>query len=697
MRSDYTSEILEGLPLIIPKHRRTGIFRLLPMTPETRDLLGKPRYTYDQEKITPYSYSVILDEIGVKVDFSPSRQSALYTLKFQPNDTPYIALKADYGMLKMEGNRVVSGFGANKRPSDYFQYENQANYYIYMEFDREPAGIEIKDGTALVKFKPSATPVGIRYGISLISTEQAAKNLKREITDFDTEKLADAGRKLWNSTLGKIEVEGNENDKIIFYTALYRTCERMINISEDGKYYSAFDEQVHDDNGIPFYTDDWVWDTYLATHPLWVLLDSSMQVHKLNSYIRMYEQSGAMPTFPTPTGDDANMFGYHPAGMFWDAYAKGLRNFDLEKAYEGVRKMALYETLLPWKKEPLSELDLFFQKNGYFPALHPGEPEKYDAVNAWEKRQSVAITLAAAYDDWCLAQMAQELNKTEDYEFFMKRSLNYRNLFNPATGFFHPKDEKGNFIEPFDYTFSGGQGARDYYCENNGWTFRWGVQHNIPDLISLMGGREKFVSALDSTFTAPLGTSKYEFYRQLPDHTGNTGQFSMGNEPSFHIPYLYNYAGQPWKTQKHIRSVLKQWFRNDLMGIPGDEDGGGMSAFVVFSMMGFYPVTPGVPVYDVGSPVFPHVKISLGGGKYFEIEAVNASDENKYIHSATLNGKPLNTARFPHDDIANGGKLVMVMGELPNPGWGAQETMFPAFATADGSEGVFIFGDEVSD
>lgn len=221
-----------------------------------------------------------------------------------------------------------------------------------------------------------------------------------------------------------------------------------------------------------------------------------------------------------------------------------------------------------------------------------------------------------------------------------------------------------------DYRYDGGLGARDYYDENNGYIYRWDVQHNIGDLISMIGGDKVFTSALDSMFNEPLGMSKWSFYSFLPDHTGNVGMFSMANEPSLHIPYLYNYAGQPWKTQKRIRTLLNQWFRNDLMGVPGDEDGGGMSAFVVFSQMGFYPVTPGSPTYNIGSPVFTDVKVDLGNGNTFEIKANNASEENKYVQSAKLNGEVLNQPWFRHSDIAQGGLLELEMGPRANKAWG---------------------------
>ena len=360
----------------------------------------------------------------------------------------------------------------------------------------------------------------------------------------------------------------------------------------------------------------------------------------------------------------------HAVATVIDAWRKGVRGFDLEKAYEAARKGIEEKTLIPWSAAPSGWLDEFYKEHGYIPALKPGEKETVADVSPWEKRQPVAVTLGTAYDEWCLSQIAAELGKEEDAEYFLARSYNYRNLFNPETRFFHPKDKDGKFIEGVDYRYSGGLGARDYYDENNGYVYRWDVQHNIGDLVSLIGGNEVFTAALASMFDTPLGMSKWQFYSFLPDHTGNVGMFSMANEPSLHIPYLYNYAGQPWKTQKRIRVLLDQWFRNDLMGVPGDEDGGGMSAFVVFSMMGFYPVTPGSPTYNIGSPVFSDVKIDLGDGNVFEIVADGATHDNKYVQSATLNGEELSGPWFDHSRITAGGVLSLKMGPKANKKWG---------------------------
>jgi len=671
-RADYTSDQIAGLPVAVTSHRGSSAFNISPVNGTESPAQTIVKYSYDKERISPYRYSVYLDEENIQVDFAPSHQSGIYSFSFEKDKRNRLIINTRNGQLENDkkgitGYQIING--------------NSTKIYAYFETEQTPVSVEKSTATAgrndsyVLTF--DSKQINLRYGISFISSEQAKKNLRREINTYSVDEIAKAGREIWNKELGKIEVEGgSDNQKAVFYTSLYRTCERMVNISEDGRYYSAFDQQVHSDEGKPFYIDDWIWDTYRAVHPLRVLITADREVDMIISYIRMAQQSpdGWMPTFPEITGDAHAMNGNHAVAAIWDAYCKGLRGFDLEAAYKSCKSSLTQKSLLPWVKIPNTELDVFYHDKGYFPALKPGEKEYVSQVTAWEKRQPVAVTLAASYDFWCLSQIAKELGKKDDYAYFLKGSYNYRNLYNAETGFFHPKDIDGNFIQPFDYTFSGGQGARDYYDENNGWIYRWDVPHNPADLIRLMGSPEKFAENLDQTFREPLGKSKFEFFAQLPDHTGNVGQFSMANEPSLHIPYLYNYAGQPWKTQKRVRSLLKQWFRNDIMGVPGDEDGGGMSAFVVFSSMGFYPVTPGSPTYNIGSPIFNRIKIHLSAGKIFEIEAQNCSDENIYIQSATLNGDKWNKPWFSHSDIINGGKLILIMGDKANRNWGTQSS-----------------------
>jgi len=676
-RGDYTSDRLFGLPLIVTSHRGRSAFNLSPMVKLPSGLRPVQLYSYDQEEIHPYAYSVLLDQENIQVDYALSHQSGMYTFTFPGTSTKYLQFNSQEGKLQWDGQGL----------SGMQDIGNGTHVYIYAVPESKPVAVKRLQGQQLenatdaagknsclvLEFNQAGASLRMKYGVSFIDAAQAKANLKREISDFDQKKLAEKGRKIWNDALGKIAVEGdNESNKHVFYTSLYRTYERPVNISEDGRYYSAFDGKVHQDEGKPFFTDDWIWDSYRAHHPLRVLLDPTTESMILNSFVRMSEQMEQpwLPTFPEITGDSRRMNSNHGVATLLDAYRKGVRNFDIKKAYLAAKGAITEKTLAPWSGKAAGKLDEFFKEKGYIPALYPGEKETIPEVNSFERRQPVAVTLGTSYDLWCLAQLAQELGIQSDYDLFMKQSFNYRNLFNEQTKFFHPKDDKGNFIMPFDYVFSGGQGAREYYGENNAWIYRWDVQHNIPDLIKLMGGNELFVKYLDEMFQQPLGRSKFDFYAQLPDHTGNVGQFSMANEPALHIPYLYNYAGQPWMTQKRIHKLIGEWFRNDLMGVPGDEDGGGMSAFVVFSQMGFYPVTPGLTSYSIGSPFFQKVSIKLPNGKSFVIIGKNASAKNKYIQSAKLNGQPLNVPQLTHADVLKGGTLEFVMGDRANRNWG---------------------------
>ncbi len=676
-RGDFTGDRLRGLPLVVTSHRGSSAFNLSPFQGDAEDLASVISYSYDREEIKPYSYSVYLDEQQIEVAFAPSHQSALYQLDFEQDKSTFIVVNSRNGSLKWNGEAL----------SGHQSIGNGTNVYIYMEPELAPSHtailengqlidgtvVEGRDASIVLQYAPDTKQLRLKYGISFIDAEQAQRNLHREVKDYDLVALKEAGLKVWNDALGKIEVSGGAADDLaVFYTSLYRTFERPVNISEDGRYFSAFDGRVHEDNGIPFYTDDWIWDSYRAHHPLNVLIDAEKEQHILHSFVTMAGQMENfwLPTFPEINGDSRRMNSNHGVATLLDAYVKGLDGFDLEKAYEAAKLAITEKTLAPWSGAPAGQLDAFFKEHGYIPALREGEQETIREVNHFERRQPVAVTLGTAYDMWCLAQLAKALGKDAEHEYFTEQSFNYRNLFHPETHFFHPKDANGNFIEPFDYVFSGGQGARGYYGENNAWIYRWDVQHNIPDLIQLMGGNDAFIKNLDDMFNQPLGKSKHEFYAQLPDHTGNVGQFSMANEPSLHIPYLYNYVGQPWKTQKRIRTLLKQWFRNDVMGVPGDEDGGGMSAFVVFSKLGFYPVTPGSPIYSIGSPVFKRSRVNLPNGKVFEVIAPQASETNKYIQRAKLNGEELNTPWLTHEIIVNGGTLELDMGDKPNRSWG---------------------------
>jgi predicted alpha-1,2-mannosidase len=662
----YLSDRIFGFALNMPAYRMGHVTELMPTTGKL--VLDRNKnaawYDHDQEEVHPWYHKVQLEDSNIDADWTTTERTVIYRFKFTIQDSCNIIFRsAQNASFKVTGNNIIDGWEEFEKTRQYFHAE------FSQPFDQSgtfPSGL-------FVTFSTLEKPVEVRIGISYIDELQAAANLQKETSNKSFESIKEEGHQIWANELGKIKVEGGtERQKRIFYTSLYRANERMVNISEYGRYYSGYDGKVHEDEGRPFYVDDWLWDTYRSLHPLMLILNPGQQADMVESYIRMYEQSGWMPGFPQFYGDFPAMIGFHSAALVWDTYQKGVTDFDIEKAYEGLKKNAMQATMLPWRIGPQCSLDSFYIKNGWYPALPEESTETVKMVDGFEKRQAVALTLEHSYDDWCLAQLAKALGKDDDYDYFLKRSKNYRNVFNPGTGFFAPKMANGKWVEPFDPQLSGGTGSRSYFAENNAWTWNFSVQQDIPDLIHLLGGKEAFVKRLDALFNEPTHISKWQFMGKFPDATGLNGMFVAGNEPSFHIPYLYNYAGQPWKTQRRIREIMDMWFDDRPPGIPGDEDGGALCSWYVFSAMGFFPVTPGSGMYAIGSPFFSSIRIQIPNGETFTVTAKNCSKKNKYIQSATLNGKELNTPFIRHTDIIQGGKLQLVMGDRPNKAWGTE-------------------------
>lgn len=678
MRGEYSDNVINGLPVTITGHRGGSAFSICPWNdPESLD--GDMVWHYENEKVKPYRYDVYLDDTRTEVHYAPARRSAVYTLDFLSDGPHYIVVKTGDGKLSVDNDGIVKGSCTLK---------GDTRIYLYMKPGQKPSEVmTLSGGKVAIRF--DADEIDLRYGVSFIDEQQAMANLEEEVAGMTVDQVAEAGRDIWNDTLSKIRVKGGtEDQKTVFYTSLYRIYERPVDISEGGRYYSAYDGRVHEDGGRPMYLDDWYWDTFRAAHPLRTIIDPRMEMDMVNSSIVAASQSeyGWMPMFPTVTGDLHSMNCNHGVVAVADCIAKGLTDFDADLAYEVCKGALTEKSLAPWTLLPAQRLDRFYSEHGYYPALSEGAEETEPYIHSFEKRQPVAVTLGTAYDNWCLSRIAEYVGNDGDAKHFADRSYDYRNLFNKETGFFHPKDEAGNFIEPFDYRLSGGIGFREVYDENNGWIYRWDVPHNVADLIDLMGGRETFTEALDSLFDSPMGFSKYEMWRQSPDHSAITGHFSMGNEPCMHIPYLYDYAGQPWKTQRMTRTLLDKWFRNDLMGIPGDEDGGGLCGFAVFSMMGFYPVTPGLPVYALTSPVFEEIAVDVGDGKTFRIVCRDYSPDHRYIQSATLDGKDWNKSWISHGDIMNGAVLELTMGRYPDKEWASSPDSCPPSFSLDGAD-----------
>jgi predicted alpha-1,2-mannosidase len=671
VRRDALDDQIHSFPLSVISHRLGELFWLMPASGKQDGGAWNRPQAYDQEQTTPYYYSTRLDDSLIRVEFTPTARCGFYRFTFPAGQPVILLANRQGGELTGLETGAVTGV----------ERFNDMKAFVYGEFSAPvhyAASTNGQKTRLVITTRDPGKALSFRYGISYISIEQARKNLAEGISGWDFDQVKARAKARWNEALGQVKVEGGtEDQRRVFYTAMYRCFERMVNITEDGQYYSGYDHQAHQDPR-PFYVDNWLWDMYRALEPLQMILNPEQEADKLQSYVRMYQQEGWMPSFALIWGDWPAMTGNHAAVWMADAWFKGIRNFDLKTGFEGVKKNTLEATMLPWRNGPKCALDDFYAGHGYYPALHPGEKETEPLVDTrWERRQAVALTLDQSYDDWCTAQMARTLGNQADYDFFLKRAENYKNVYRADKGFFWPKDAAGKWIEPFDPKFSGGPGAREYFTENNAYTYQWDAQQDYAGLFQLMGGRHAAEAKLDTLFREDLGRPKYEFYSVFMDSTGMVGQFSMGNEPSMAIPYLYNHLGAPWKTQKRVRQLLNSWFTDTVLGMPGDEDGGGISSFVVFSMMGFYPVVPGIPAYELGSPVFDRLTIKLHNGKTLRIVAKNNSANNKYIKSVRFNGQPQNRIWFRHADVTNGLTIDLEMSDTPNTTLGADEADLP--------------------
>ena len=685
VKQDYISDMVQAFPFQVAAHRRQGILQMKTTLGDVKNSSWNKGMAidHDLEIVHPWLYSTYLIEDDIKVSFTPSKKSAIYKVDFPEGKQKNFLIK---GTKDMQFSKGENSFTVQEKRSKSTHGEhaviNTITIFVYGEIvDKNNKPVEnIKYTFSKTKLRISApenaaSTLIIKYAISYVSEAQAKENFNKEIKNNTFEDVVKEGKKAWDQVTNQIQVAGGTiAQKRTFYTSLYRTYERMVDVNEYGHYYSGYDKKNHKSDR-PFYVDDWVWDTYLAQHPLRTILNPALENEILNSYTLMYEQSGWMPTFPQVYGNHLCMNAYHSSAIFIDGYRKGLKNYDVEKAYAGIKKNLLKGTFIPWRQgNPRGFLDNFYHKKGYFPSLKKGEIETVANVDAFEKRQPVAVTLGVSYDFWALSELAKELGKTEDYSKMSPKANDYKNLWHSEKRLFMPKDANGNWVN-IDPKLDGGKGYRDYYDENNGWTFAWSVQHDIAGLTNLLGGKQAAQTRLDQLFRESLSIRKSDFFVNGSNSTGMVGQFSMGNEPSFHIPYLYNYFGAPWKTQKRTRFLLDVWFKDNIFGIPGDEDGGGMTAFVVFTSMGIYPVTPGLPYYNITSPIFEKIAIKLQNGNTFTVLAEGSSKRKKYIQKAFINGKEIFSPFISHQQIMDGATLKLDLGELPNKEWGKDAVM----------------------
>ena len=483
----------------------------------------------------------------------------------------------------------------------------------------------------------------VTTALSGVSMEGAALNLQTEAPKDDFDYYYAQAVSNWNTQLGKIKIEGGStDDQTVFYTALYHSMLAPTIYSDvDGSYMGA-DRKIHKAEGWTNYSTFSLWDTFRASHPLFTYTQPERANEMIKGFLEFYKQSGALPLWNLYGWETNMMIGYHAVPVIVDAYLKGVGDFDPELALEACVASANRDDY-----HGIGE----YKSMGYVPA--------YSDPKLW-KSWSMSKTLEYAYDDYCIARMAEKMGKADIAQEFYKRSENYRNVFNPASSFMQPRDEKGNFAKDFK-----AETYTEDICESNGWQYFWSVQHNIDDLIRLVGGEERFAQRLDSMFTyAPASDEELPIFS-----TGMIGQYAHGNEPSHHVIYLYNKVKQPWKTQQYAAKVMHELYTNEPGGLCGNEDCGQMSAWFVFSAMGFYPVDPISGQYEIGTPMFPRVELKLANGKTFTVSAPAVSRENIYIQSVKVNGEPYKKSYLTHDLIMSGATVEFEMGAAPGPVW----------------------------
>lgn len=644
-------------------------------------------FDHDFEKVTPYYSWILLEDYDIEAAMTVTQHSSFYKFKYPKSSESNILMNNNQCVRVVGNNCIESVEAVDSTQTAYYYAIFSKPFRSYVTWKDSLISQDVKqeglDIGALVTFDTSQDEeIMVKIGVSFIDMEQAKRNLEMEIPAWDFDKVKNDGREIWNNALAKIKIEGGtDKQKTIFYSALYRVMlgSQTLDRNEYGRYYSRLDKQVHDTEGHAFYQVGSNWGSHHSLFPLVLLLEPEIQNDIMRSYIRMQDEGDWLVN----SGGYRNMIGRHEVATITDTYMKGFRDFDIEKAYEAMKRNSKEATMLSrhiGKDWRLNELDKVYLEKGFYPAKPSDQPEWVKEVGFG--RQSVALTLENCYDDWCMSILAKELGKEDDYQYYLNRAYNYRNVFDTKSGFMRPKTADGKWIEPFDPIWSGGQGGRDFYTENNGWNYTWYVLHDPQGLINLMGGQEPFVAKLQQMFetNVPL-YKKYDFLKQYPDMTGWIGMYSHGNEITWHIPYLYNYAGKPWMTQRRIRQILDLWYGDGPLGFCGDEDYGEMSSWYILSAMGFYTVAPGRPVYDIGSPLFEKSTIDIGDGKKFTIECRNISAQNKYIQSASMNGKELNRAWFTHEELMQGGTLLLNMGPRPNKKWATDIENLPVSLT----------------
>jgi len=648
---------------------------LMPTVGEIKTEPGNPsdtqsgymsKFSHDDESARPGYYQVRLQDYDINVELTATTRAGFHRYTFPQGNTGHVVLDMNHSRHKgswgtkiinsqikvvdeytVEGYRIITGWAKFRKVYFYAKFSKPIVKNILLDGNTSYNDNKVVNGTnlrAVFSFNTNdSNPLMVKLGMSPVSIDNARKNLSSEIPGWDFDKTVAEADRNWENELGKIKIDATEVQKEIFYTALYHAFTQPNTLSDTNGDYTRTDYTAGNtgkDGGV-HYTTFSLWDTFRAAHPLYTITQTERTADFVKSMIRQYDTYGYLPVWQLWGQDNYCMIGNHSIPVIVDAILKGIKGIDIEKAYEAVKN----SSLTPHPNSPFN----IWEKYGYM-------PENIQT-------QSVSISLEMAFDDWCVAQLAKKMGKMEDYDHFMKRSQYYKNLYNQNTTFFQPKDDKGNWMEPFDPFKHGANGGYPF-TEGNAWQYFWYVPHDVHQLVSMVGGDAPFTKKMDDFFTF-----NDESGAKNDNISGLIGQYAHGNEPSHHVVYLYNYSGEPWKTQFYASKVMNEMYNNSFSGYAGNEDCGQMASWYVFSAMGFYPVNPASGIYVIGSPLVENAEIQLSAGKSFIMKAKKTSPEDIYIQSATLNGKKYEKSYLLHKDIMNGGVLEFKMGKKPSK-WG---------------------------
>ncbi|MFA6085663.1 GH92 family glycosyl hydrolase [Mucilaginibacter sp.] len=618
-------------------------------------------YSHKNEKVRPGYYAVKLDASGIRVELTATERVGFHQYHFPVGKEGHVIIDLKEGIndkstetyLKqtdkytLEGYRFSKGWAKNQWL--FFTIKSSEPLMQFGVYDDS----KLLEGTTgkgtnikgVISFKNAPTTLKLKVGISPVSCKGALANINAEITDWNFQKVVHDADAKWNKELAKIVIATkSQTNKRIFYTSLYHTMIDPALFNDHNGDYRGADKIVYTKAAFNNYTIFSLWDTYRAENPLFTITQPKRTSDMINTMLAIYQQQGKLPIWHLMGNETGTMVGISSLQVVAEAYLKGIKGFEAAKAYEAVKNTAMSDSL-----------GVMYVKN-------------FQPIPTDKQTRPVARGLEYAIGDGSIALMAKAMGKTEDYEYFKKRGENYKLYFDPTDQFFKGKLSDGNWTPGFAPLKS----KNNLYAEGNAWQYLWLVPQDVPGLISILGGDREFNKRLDQFFNL-----KYTEEGGLSDLTGLIGQYAHGNEPSHHIAYLYTYSGQPWKTAEKVRYILKDFYLDNPNGIIGNEDCGQMSAWYIFSSLGFYPVFPASGTYIIGSPLFDKATINLDSGKKFTVETMNNNDKNIYIQSITLNGKPYQKTYIEHRDIINGGILKVVMGGKPNYKWGTLQVNRP--------------------